>query len=297
VSSLSHKQALLADAIIEVGRGISHGVYVFGPPGTGKTYTVRTALEQAKIKYHYQQGHANPMPLFLALQEFPNRIHVLDDTAEILRNRPGLEILKAALGLQHDLKRVVTYQHRTDRMHVEFRGGIIAVSNEPSISTALRSRINCYYFDLTECEMDELMERIVSVTYKHPSGHVLTSDQCIVCLQEIRRIRDGIAGEGKHLRLDLRHLTHHAYSTYLSEQLGVATTPWRERLEAALRQEITSSRANTRAATIDDERQIVAGIMSKYPQRTDRGARLKEWKEQTGKSQAAMYRRLSELES
>jgi hypothetical protein len=297
MSSLDHVQALLTAEIIDVAQRVNHGLYIYGRPGTSKTHTIHTILRDAGIRFCYQQGHCTPWALFSALQADADGIHVLDDVTELFRQKHGLEICNAALGMQRDGRRIITYLHRLDApKRVVFTGAIIAIANQPARSQALSSRVHCFHYDLSDDDMDELMARVASGPWTHPSlGASLTSDECKACLAQLRHTKKGLDESGRMVRLDMRHLIK-VYSLYLSEKLHHTAVPWSQRLEALLRQEITSVVPRTKAGQIEHERQIAAEILAQHPHRTDRAARLKSWEEETGKSQAALYRRMSELE-
>jgi hypothetical protein len=48
-------------------------VYLFGRPGTAKTYTVRAVLEtEVKEPYVYQRGHLTPLGLFELIEKHPD---------------------------------------------------------------------------------------------------------------------------------------------------------------------------------------------------------------------------------
>lgn len=200
--SLHEKQAVLADLVMLVARRLSGGLYICGRPGTGKTHLVLSTLKSNKISYRYQQGQANPLPLFDQIEESPDGIHVLDDTTELFKIPRGLQILKAMLGKQRDGSRIVTYHSGRLRRRVDFTGGLIAISNESKINDALKSRVGYVGYDLTDDEMNLLMDEVAS--QGHPNDHSnLTPAECNRCLAELRTIQQELANEQKPVRLDL----------------------------------------------------------------------------------------------
>src|SRR5688572_8340701 len=62
---LWHRQGQLRDFVRAVLCKRATGLHVCGPPGTGKTHTVRDVLEREFAgAYTYQRGHLTPMGLF-----------------------------------------------------------------------------------------------------------------------------------------------------------------------------------------------------------------------------------------
>ena len=251
---------------------------MWGRPGTGKSQTVRDALGSEDIAFHYQAGHANPLPLFNSLHEHPNGIHVLDDTTEIFKSPRGLEIVKAALATQRDGRRMITYQMGQQRMKVAFTGGMIALSNQENINPACESRIALYHFDLSDTEMDEALDQLASNRWDHDKGS-LTIEECRECLYQLRAIKEEIEGDGAAIRLDLRSLTHHAYPIYLSMKLGFAKVHWIDRLRAAIHQEL-SGVVKCKAEQIADDREIIRRLSAA----SEKDEQVKAWKKLTGKS-------------
>ena len=122
-------------------------VVVFGPPGVGKTFDVREFLRRDGFPYCYHAGHVTPLGLFDLLHKHNDKLIVLDDVAELLRNRIALQILLAALGNQPGGQRVVSYR-RYKRTRMPFMGGLILILNSALGSDpllyALKSRVETF---------------------------------------------------------------------------------------------------------------------------------------------------------
>jgi hypothetical protein len=98
LAELHRRQAIVRDYVRAVARQYVTGLYLFGRPGTAKTYTVRAVLEQEiREIYTYQRGHLNPMGLFELIARHPDEVIVLDDLGAVLRSDVALQILLAAL--------------------------------------------------------------------------------------------------------------------------------------------------------------------------------------------------------
>ena len=67
-------------------------------PGTAKTHTVRTILEEEiREPYTYRRGHVTPMGLFGSIAEHRDEVIVLDDLGALLKSDVALQILLSAL--------------------------------------------------------------------------------------------------------------------------------------------------------------------------------------------------------
>ena len=84
------RQTIIRDRVRGVAGGHYPGAYIFGPAGTGKTHTVRTALRTIGAPHVYHSGHVTPMGLFELLAEHPSSTLVLDDVGAVLTERVGL---------------------------------------------------------------------------------------------------------------------------------------------------------------------------------------------------------------
>lgn len=56
LTELQQRLVVIRDRVKGVARRHYAGFYFFGPPGTSKTYTVRTTLDDLKIPYEYHLG-------------------------------------------------------------------------------------------------------------------------------------------------------------------------------------------------------------------------------------------------
>ena len=79
LTELQQRQAVIRDRVRGVARRHYAGFYLHGRPGTSKTHTVKTTLDDLDIPYEYHLGHLTPMGLFDLLAQQHDRILVLDD--------------------------------------------------------------------------------------------------------------------------------------------------------------------------------------------------------------------------
>src|SRR4051794_7588078 len=118
LAELWRRQALIRDHVRGVAFGYSTGLYLYGPPGTAKTQTVRSVLEtRVKEIYAYQRGHVTPMGLFELLADPRDEVIVLDDLSNILASSTAVQVLLAALedGSGPDRGRRAEYRRQGER--------------------------------------------------------------------------------------------------------------------------------------------------------------------------------------
>ena len=85
LAELRERQGIVRDYIRGVARQYDTGLYLFGRPGTAKTHTVRSVLEEEiREIYVYQRGHLTPVGLFELIAEHPEEV--------IVRRRPGVDL-------------------------------------------------------------------------------------------------------------------------------------------------------------------------------------------------------------
>lgn len=99
-TSLDRKHAALRDYVGAVSEGGLLGLYVYGRPGTGKSFLVRDELARREIRYQLFAGHVTPKGLFQLLRRFPDALHVFDDVESLFNYQQGVEIFRAALASQ-----------------------------------------------------------------------------------------------------------------------------------------------------------------------------------------------------
>jgi hypothetical protein len=149
LAELNRRQAIVRDYVRGVAKQYSTGLYLFGRPGTAKTYTVRNVLdEEIREIYTYQRGHLTPMGLFELIAEHADEVSVLDDLGAVLESDVALQILLSALEhpTTRDRSRVVKYRRQGREERAVFRGGIVCISNkelhDDELLGAFKSRVH-----------------------------------------------------------------------------------------------------------------------------------------------------------
>jgi hypothetical protein len=294
-SEFEQKRVILHDRIRGVNLQFRNGLYVFGPEGVGKTHDVCHFLDEDGADYYYHTGHLTPLGLFDLLCEHPDELGVLDDVAELLRQKIALQLLLAALGNRPGGKRIVKYKRQGQSRKVDFSGSLILISNfalgSDPLLRALKSRLDVVEYAPSAEQVAARMRELISKGW--PADNlVLLPDECSV-------VADFVIEESEKLgcRLDLRVLMDKALPDFYQHKIGEADTDWknlvRETLQAQA-QEPPHALAcpTTRQNRIKAERQIAREVFAQYPTRAER---LQAWSQRLpGKSERAFYRRCQE---
>src|SRR4051794_28478906 len=89
---LGRQQGVVRDYGRSSAYEYSTGFYLFGKPGSAKTFTVLRVLEEEiREPFVYQRGHLTPLGLFELICEYPDRVLVLDDIGAILKSDVALQ--------------------------------------------------------------------------------------------------------------------------------------------------------------------------------------------------------------
>jgi hypothetical protein len=160
-------------------RGMTNGdvrsLIVNGPPGVGKTYSVKEYLEKYNSgNYHLMNSHCTLLSLYAKLYDFRDigKVIVLDDVDSIFSKVEGLNILKAAMDTTH--QREIHWEspsHMLTTMGVpknfQYNGGVVLISNLGfgggngklvTHLTALKDRSFCSY--IADSSEDSLFKQV-----------------------------------------------------------------------------------------------------------------------------------------
>ena len=271
LTTLEHRLTVICDRVCGVAHGHSTGFYLFGRAGTAKTYTIRKTLDKHGFRFYYHHGHVTPLGLFELLAEHPDRVIVLDDVAELLRNPIAMQILLAALGNQPDETgaRIIKYRRQNRDETVHFTGGMILISNlelgNSPLLVALKSRIHYLCYDPTDEQIAALMRAVASKGWRK-----LSPAECL-------EVTDFLIAESQQIgcHLDLRLLVDKAFPDYLQWREGHAQTHWKDLIRATLEERLvelkyTVTTKMSREETKDHEHAVIRDILLQYDNKKDR---------------------------
>jgi len=284
LDQLEEKLAVIRDRVRGVALGNHAGFYLHGRPGTSKTHTVLTTLDRENIPHRPTTGHLTPIGLFDLLSDNPSGLIVLDDMAQILTQPIAVQLLLAALGNGPNKgDRSIEYNRSGQRRQIWFSGGIIMISNFELEVNAIKSRVHSVNYDPTDEQIAALIE---SLAEKGLSG--LTPKTC-------QRVAEHVLSECLRLdyRPEVRLFVDKAIQDYKLWKNCETETHWQDLISCAIQERATELqhglRPIGRTARIQTEKNLVAALVAKYETRAEQVA---AWKEQTGKSKRAFYRRL-----
>jgi Cdc6-like AAA superfamily ATPase len=178
-----HGFEVLADLTECVARKFSNGIFITGPGGTGKTYTVMEKMRELNYiegtDFIIIKGYSTPAALYNTLYRNLDKVIILDDCDSVLSCDTGLNVLKAVL----DTTPIRTVSWNTNSSLIEapqfdFTGQIIFISNkDPKEANrhlgALRTRVLTVNIAGTPEQMRDrcilLMPKISSTPT--PQGH------------------------------------------------------------------------------------------------------------------------------
>jgi hypothetical protein len=303
LDDLNSRLTIIRDRVRGVARGHHTGFYLFGRPGTSKTFTVKTTLNELDVNYVYFDGDLTPMGLFELLEEQHDRTIVLDDVSSLFLDKSALQILLSALGNQpdeHDT-RLIKYRRQAKEATIRFTGGIIAISNlelhaQPLLE-ALKSRVHYLRYNPTDEQMAALMLEVAAKGWSAQDLE-LSAEECL-------EIADFLIAEcqRRSVRLDMRLLVDKAFPDFLQHREGDCEAHWKDLVLTTLEEQMvelthTKAEASSRQAKKEQEHEILRQILSEHDSREEQ---ISTWTERTatptrpGKSDRAFYRRLKEL--
>jgi len=297
LESLERKLQLVRDRTGGVARGLHTGLHVFGDPGVGKTYTVLEELERLQTPHRLTNSRITGRALFDLLARHPEEIHVLDDVESLTRDVNGAGVLRAALwgqgrrGLLRRLERVITWETHRDKRSFVFVGGVIMIGNRPLDELpeleALKTRIATIQLQTSDREVAAMMREIAS--RGHRLGEfALPPNECL-------EVAEFVIAESRQLQqsLNLRSLIN-GLADYLQWSDCGAGCHWRDLISSGLRQR-PAIHGETEGRGIRERRKLEELKVAREVINMSREARLDSWTKRTGKSESALYRRLTEL--
>lgn len=120
-------------------------IYLYGTPGSGKSKTVIDTLDSENVDYKVYKGGVKGTDELVQIlyNNRDNTIMVFDDFDSVRRNKDQVNILKSAL--ENAPVREITWATKAKRgfnfpPQFEFSSGVIFISNDPRLDSALASR-------------------------------------------------------------------------------------------------------------------------------------------------------------
>lgn len=299
LASLERKLDVLRDRTRGLAKGYYDGVYVHGPGGTGKSYTVETTLKEVAGElgrtpddfYTLTNSRITAKALFTQLRDHPDRVHAFEDIEGLMQDPTAAGILRAALwgqrGADGKPVRRVTWKTGAGNEEVVFTGGILVLANAPLPDlpemAAAQTRFVYHEFRPTAPELAAKLRQSAGRGYSH-KGLWLEPAPCL-------EVAERVIGQcGRHRRPLNFRLLEGALKDRLQWQQGEALTHWTDLVDSRVREEVAVSgrqpEADREARLLDAARRVRALPPSQQ---------LTAWQGETGMSRATMFRWLKKL--
>ena len=292
LAGIEKRRAILENAVLGVVRGFTSALFVWGPPGLGKSHLLTTMLDGiAGAGWRHHTAHSTPKALFLSLYAEPAAIHLYEDCERLLKTDLSASILRAACGAPNDRERWVTYETANEQLKCKLTGGVVIATNQnlSRINGPLQgvaSRFRPIRWDMT------LEERIASILALSEQPYVRNSVE--LTKKEAKRVAlrlvEMVTDSRSSLDLDLRLFMEHALPAFAQSKMNAGTN-WEDLLQAKLLGVATT----TEDTQIERSRRLQQ-LAQKISLEGGTGkAKVAKWKELTGLGQAIFYRHLKAL--
>lgn len=220
VAEVNCHRAAMISVVWQVRDGLLTAALFWGEGGHGKSNIIRCGLMgYEKVRWH--TGDISARELFNQLKEFPDHIHVFEDTEKIYKDLVSMSILRAAIGGQTQQERRVAWEKhgKSGEDPFVFGGAIIIVTNENPRGGSLKmgalaSRVAPLRWHLTDPELAALM-RDIALNGECPLG-LSVEERLEIAEFIIDKMHDRPSG----VRVDLRTLCEHGLPAYLQWKRG-----------------------------------------------------------------------------
>ncbi len=287
--AIEKRRAILENAVQSVVKGFTSALFVWGPPGLGKSHCLTVMLDGiAGAGWRHHTAHSTPKALFMSLQNEPAAIHLYEDCERVLKVDLSASILRAACGSPNERERWVTYETANESLRIKVTGGIIIATNAnlSRVNGPLQgvaSRFRPIRWDMTLEERIAMILQLSEHPYRKQGVELTKKETRKVALSLIEMVTDSRSS----LDLDLRLFTEHALPAYAQAKQtpGMA---WEDLMQAKL---------TGVAQTAEDTQLERTRRLQQLAQKIDREggpakAKIEKWKQLTELGQAIYFRHL-----
>ena len=290
LGTLDRKLMVVRDRVRGVVKGYTTGFFLHGEGGNCKSYTVTRELDRLGADYKVHNSRMTGRGLFDVLARHPDSIHLLEDVEGLFRDAMAQGVLRSALWGQRrdgEMERLVTWNAFATSLQFYFTGGIVVTSNRPLADLpelrALATRVNPVQLACTNHEIAALMRKVALDGYRHRK-------ECLgpaACLEVAGFVIEHCLRANRNL--DMRLLVN-GFADRLQHEAGETECHWHDLLLCRLVERAVPAK-ESRADRLDREREVAREVKG-----LPREERFRVWRERTGRSEAALYRRLAELD-
>jgi hypothetical protein len=287
--TIEKRRAILENAVLGVARGFTSALFVWGPPGLGKSHLLTVMLDGiAGQGWRHHTAHSTPKALFLSLFQDPAAVHLYEDCEKVLKTDLSASILRAACGSPNERERWVTYETANESLRVKVTGGVIIATNS-NLSRlngplqGVASRFRPIRWDMTLEERMAVILNLADRPYVKLGIELTKKETKRVAHTLIEMVIDARSS----LDLDIRLFMEHALPAFAQAKANPSTN-WQNLLQAKL----------LGVATTTDDTQIErTRRLQQLAQKIDMEGggtkgKIAKWKELTELGQAIYYRHL-----
>jgi len=294
LKGVEQRRAILENAVQSVVKGFTTALFVWGPPGLGKSHLLTLMLDGiAGNGWKHHTAHSTPKALFMSLVEQPAAIHLYEDCEKLLKTDLSASILRAACGSPNDRDRWVTYETANEVLRVRVTGGIIIATNANLSRTngplqGVASRFRPIKWDMTLEERIATIMKLSERPYRK-MGVELTAKET---KKVASRLVEMVADSKSNLDLDLRLYTEHALPAFAQAKANPGTN-WEDLLQAKLIG-VATTIGDTQAERSRHLQQLAEKINMEGG--TYKG-KLAKWMQLTGLGKSIYFRHLKEAKA
>jgi hypothetical protein len=287
MATLKPKHELIRDRVRGVCTYLHTGFYLWGEGGTSKSYTVLDELQNKKADYVLHNSRMTGRGLVDTLGEFPTSIHVIEDAESMFDDKRAWGVLRSALHSQsrkRPMEREISWTAHNVNIRFVFTGGLIIIANKsldniPELK-AMKTRIATLQLVASFAEISALMRSVAEEGYRYGEDY-MTPTECLKVANFVIERMQSLARP-----LDMRVFVN-GCKDYIQHKSGQSHTGWEDLIETRLKE--TTVLREKRADKMAKEAEIAAEIAGK---KVSQAKKLALWKERTGKSERAYWRRL-----
>jgi hypothetical protein len=235
LAKIENRRAILENAVVGVVRGFTSALFVWGPPGLGKSHLLTVMLDGiAGNGWRHHTAHSTPKALFMSLVADPAAIHLYEDCERLLKTDLSASILRAACGSPNERDRWVTYETANEILRVKVTGGIVIATNQnlSRVNGPLQgvaSRFRPIRWDMALEERIAMILHMADRPFRKQGVDVTTKE----CRKVAARLIEMVSESRSDLDLDLRLFAEHALPAF-AQAKSMPGTNWEDLMQAKL---------------------------------------------------------------
>jgi hypothetical protein len=292
LETVNERAKVIETGVQAVVSGYQPAMFVWGPPGLGKTRMLTTLLDALVGKgWRHHTAYATPKALILSIADQSQSIHLFEDCEAMLKIEKSAGILRAACGQVGDRNRWVTHETAHENIRINFTGGIIIATNQNLAKgtgplQGVASRFRPLLWTMTVEERIAAILNIAEGGWVRGSTRVSPTD----CMKVASTLIDMVMDTRLGVELDIRLFTEHCLPAFAHARTTGTVNSWQDTILAKLTGTVETV-GEAREEKTQRLRQLALQV-SMAPGNTK--TRLHRWHELTGLGKAIYYRHLAD---